>query len=71
MNSIWWFVAAFFAGAAAAVLVFASIIVLFALTKVALGKLKSNLRAESMAGVDHVHAGHAYRHPAPHLIAIQ
>ena len=71
MNSIWWSVAAFFGGAVAAILVFASIIVLFALTKVVLGKLKRTLRAESTAGVDHIDAGHAYRQPALHPIGIQ
>jgi len=68
MSSIWWSLAALFGGAVAAVLVFASIILLFALTKVVLGKLK---RAASTAGVGHIDAVHAYRHPRLHPIASQ
>ena len=71
MSSIWWSLAAFFGGAVAAILIFASIIILFALTKVALGKLKRTLRAAPTAGVDHVDAGDAYRHPHLHPIASQ
>ena len=71
MSSIWWSLAVFFGGAVAAILVFASIILLFALTKVALGKLKRTMRAESTAGVDRIDAGGAYKHPDLHPIAGQ
>ena len=72
MSPIWWSLTAFFGGAVAAILVFASIILLFALTKVALGKLKRTLRTASTAGVDpHIDAGGAYKHPYLHPVASQ
>ena len=71
MSLIWWSVAAFFGGAVAAILIFASVILLFALTKVALGKLKRTLGAASTTRVRHIDAVHTYRHPYLHPIANQ
>ena len=71
MNLIWWSLAAFFGGAVAAILAFTSIILLFALTKVALGKLKRTLRPASTTGVGHSDAVHTYRHPYLSPIASQ
>jgi len=71
MSSIWWSLAAFFGGAVAAILAFASIVLLFALTKVALGKLKRPVSAASTTGVGHIDAVRDYRHPYLHPIVSQ
>jgi hypothetical protein len=71
MTSIWWFLAAFFGGAVAAIFVFASIILLFALAKVALGRPRQTLRRASRTAVDDIDAVRSYAHPSLHPIAIQ
>jgi len=71
MTSIWWFLAAFFGGAIAAILVFASVILLFAVTKVALSGSKRTLRLASGTGGDDIGAGSDYAHPSLHPIAVQ
>ena len=74
MSSIWWAVAAFFGGAVAALLVFASIILLFAVTKMGLRRLggsapRSGNKRE--IGVDGRYAERAYPHRSLHPVAIQ
>ena len=71
MTSIWWFLAAFFGGAIAAIFVFASIILLFALAKVALGRPKRTSRAASRTAIDDIDAVRSYAHPSLHPIVIQ